>query len=369
MENFYCEWEKNKERQILEKFENSISDLSDFFADKDPNLLSYFLIYKLGYLLDSNPDNVLSEDGVRIRRAINPIVKAVAVKFLKSRQIIENRKKLLDPNSKELDKGITLPSAPVIWAPNHSFTDDILATVLAADRHAYILLASLPQVYNTLDGITSWLNGAILINRKVRESKRSTIPKAKKVFEYGSDIIMFPEGVWNKTPNKLLLHFWPGIYRLAKETGAAVVPVAHYIEDPTLQKKNNAIHTVVDDPVKIDYMPEKEALEMLREIIGTWYYLMMEKYGQTTRNEALTGYVDSVEAWEQQLNDRVSTVSRYDRQIEFFADYRPKDIIEPEAVFDSIANIENVTADNILHVVDAKKIVKNRYRNNFQNRF
>ena len=92
---------------------------------------------------------------------------------------------------------------------------------------------------------------------------------------------MFPEGVWNKTPNSLVLNLWPGIYRIAKATGVKVVPVAHYIRDCSDSSKDNKIHTVISDPIRIDDLTEKEGLEYLRDCIATWYYLMMEKINRT----------------------------------------------------------------------------------------
>ncbi len=69
--------------------------------------------------------------------------------FLQVPQIFENRNFLRNPDSNEklvLDTPILLPPEPVIWAANHAFKDDALATILAAKRHAYILFGSLPQI-------------------------------------------------------------------------------------------------------------------------------------------------------------------------------------------------------------------------------
>ncbi len=38
--------------------------------------------------------------------------------------------------------------------------------------------------------------------------------KAINVLKSGTDVILFPEGVWNKTQEKPLLPFYPGIYRI-----------------------------------------------------------------------------------------------------------------------------------------------------------
>lgn len=354
---------------IIEKYGTSIKGLNDLTAGEDPSLLFYILATKLNYLLDNDPNNVLSEKGVNLRRKINPFIKKAGTYFLNGKQIIENRKFLLDNNSKENDKNIVLPDKPVIWISNHSFKDDILASILASYRHSYILLASLPQFYNTFDGITAWLNGTILMNRKVKESRGSVIPKVSKAIDLGVDVLIFSEGVWNKTPNELLINLWPGIYKMVQEKDVLVVPIVHYINDSTQKSKNNVIHTVIDNPIDISQMSEKEALTKLRDTLGTWYYLMMEKYGKCTREELLRGFSNSQDAWEHQLKERVSGVQRYDSEIELSADYRPKDIIRPEDVFAPIADITDITKENAGHVAYAKKLVKTMKMNDFQRRF
>lgn len=360
------DYKEKKLKKIIEKTGNNITGIRDFTAGEEPSLLFYFLADKLNYLLDNNPQVAISKTGVKIRKKINPIIKAIAPSFLGGKQIIENRKQLIDPKSTEEDEKVVIPNRPVIWVANHGFKDDILASVLAAERNAYIVMGSLPQIYNTFDGITAWLNGVVMVNRKVKESKKATLPKSAQAMEYGTDILIFPEGVWNKSPNELLLDFWPGVYRLAKQQNALVVPLVHYSEDST--DKKSTIHTVIDDPIDITQMSEKEGLELLRDKMATWSYLMMEKYGQTTREQLLEGYDSTQEAWEDHLRRRVATADRYDEEIELTADYRPKDKERLEDVFFPIANSEP-TKENIGHVQEVKKLVKEYKNNNFQRRF
>lgn len=361
-------WKKNKIRKIEEMSGENITSITDFTAGKEPSFLFYILADKLNYLLKNNPDEALSEKGIKIRKKLNYLIKKLGPSFLASPQVIENRNVLIDPNSNEPDQGIVVPEKPVIWVANHAFKDDTLASILAAKRNAYIMFGSLPQFYNTFDGITAWINGVVMTNRKVKASKKGSMPKAVKAMELGADLFVFPEGVWNKSPNELLIDFWPGVYRIAKETGAEVIPMVHYVSDPSKKTKDNVIHTVVDDPISIAHLPEEQALELLREKMGTWYYLMMEKYGQSTRAEVLKGFSTSQEAWEEHLIRRASTADRYDLEIELCADYRPKDKIRPEDVFAPIADL-TPTTENAHHVEYAKKLVKERKENDFQRRF
>lgn len=290
--------------------------------------------------------------------------------FLTNPQIFENRNFLRTPHQISIlpDSGIILPEDPVIWASNHAFKDDGLATILAAKRHAYLLFGSLPQFYNTFDGITAWLNGLVMVNRKVPASRRASTAKAVRAMKFGADLVVFPEGVWNKSPNALLIDLWPGICRIACETGAKIVPVVHYIRDCSNQEKNNPIHTVIDDPIRIDNLSERAALEHLRDILATWFYLMMEVYGKTTR-ENLLRESSSVEVWEQQLIDRVKTATRYDTEIELRVDYRPKWKALPQEVWRSVADISELTKNNVLYVLYARHLMEQLNMEDFQRKF
>lgn len=357
------------EMKIAEKYKESISDISDLTAGESTSLLFYFLVNCFGYLLDNDVTKTVSQGGVLVRRKLNFFIKHLGKNFLSNSQIIENRNCLENKSSVIPEKQIVLPKEPVIWTANHAFKDDTLATILAIKRHAYILFGSVPQFYNTFDGVTAWLNGVVMTNRNSKASKRASIDKAKKVMEYGADLMIFPEGVWNKSPNQLILDLWPGIWRLAKETGVAIVPVVHYIREPVNIVYDNPIHTVIDSPIKIDDLSEKAGLEYIREVLAYWYYLMMEKYGQSTRKSEMGDCEKSANIWEAHLIDRRKTVDRYDEKIEFSADYRPKWKVLPQDVWGSLLQIENITKDNAPFIAYASKLMKEERQNDFQHRF
>lgn len=362
--------DKKKIEQLLFKYKDSVNDITDLIGDDDPSKIFLTLLTLLGHLLDNEPSECISMTSVVLRKKLNVLFKILGPNFLSCPQVIENRDDLVNGVETGIpDKGIILPESPVIWMPNHHFKDDALATVLAAYRNAYIAFGSLPQFYNTIDGLTAWINGVIILNRKNKNSKKAFLEKASYLFDKGTDLILYPEGVWNKSPNKLVLDLWPGIYLLAKNNNVPVVPIVHYIDRPHLMEKDNLIRTVIDDPIDITCMSEKDALECLRDKLATWYYLLLEKYGKTTRDTLLDGYSTATEAWETLLKQRVSTADRYDSSIELSADYIPNDIVSPSDVFSAVANVKNINSDNIKLVLSAKKIVRDDIQNNFQRRF
>ena len=351
---------KKLEEQLKDK--NYIVNIHDLIGDDEPSSLFYFLVNHFGYLLDSEDERDLADNRIYIRKKIHAIIDKLGPMFLTNKQVIEDKNELLGIEG-EPSRRIELPNEPVIFAGNHRFKDDVLATVLAAKRHGYILFGSVPQFYNTFDGVTAYLNGVIMGNRKVKESRNSTVPKSEKLIRKGTDLVIFPEGVWNKTPNQLMIDLWPGIYRIAKSTGAKVVPICHY-----LSENDNMIHTVIDEPIQVDHLSEEEGLQLIRDTISSWYYLLMEKYGKTTREEVLKGKSFD-DAWEEELVKRVATADRYDREIELCADFRPRKKVREENVFENIASVENITPENVHCILDAKKLVKEKKREDFQRRF
>lgn len=355
---------------ILKKYGNMITGLNDLTAGDPPSALFYILADKLSYLLDADPKIAISPRGVKRRRRINPIIKALGKHFLDNPQIFENRNFLRSSGCTDPapDKGIVLPNEPVIWASNHGFKDDTLASILAAQRHAYILFGSLPQFYNSFDGVTAWLNGVAMANRKVPASRKTSIPKAIRAINCGADLLIFPEGIWNKSPSALAINLWPGIYRIACETGAKIVPIVHYLRDNDISK-NNPIHTVIDDPIRIDNLTERQALNCIRNVFATWYYLMIEAYGKSTRREIIGAASTTTEAWERQLAERTGLVAHYDREIELWADYRPKWKVSPQQVWQAVADVAKITPQNVRHILYARKLVAQCAREDFQHRF
>lgn len=366
-------FKKYQMTKILDRQKDNITNIHDLVGNGDPSLLFYFLADKLGFLLDNDID-VITKSGVEIRRKLHFIIEQLGPLFLRNPQVFENREFLKNPEKYDFnpqnapqEKTVVLSKEPVIYVANHSFLDDTLATILAAPRHAYILFGSLPRFYNTLDGLTAYLNGVAMTNRKVKESRHVSTEKIIRAMEYGADALIFPEGVWNKTLEQLMIDLWSGIWMVAKETGAKIVPIVHYLRDHLDKSKTNKIHTVLDDPIKIDDLSQKAALDLIRDVLATWQYYMLELYGQSTREEELKGYNSPDEKWRDYLEKKSAEVKYYDDEIEHSAAYKTKDKILIEDVYENIANIENLTAENIRAVLDAKNIVLTRKKYNYQN--
>ncbi len=119
----------------------------------------------------------------------------------------------------------------------------------------------------------------------------------------------------------------------------------------------------------LDNLTEGEALSLLRDKMSAWYYLMMERYGQSTRQELLGEFDSAGEAWEDYVVQHTSSIYYYDKEIELCADCRPRDVLLPQDVYRQIADIQKITPDNALAVADAVRIVEQARKRDVQRRY
>lgn len=359
---------QKKTREILDELmeKELITKEEDLTAGQKTNFIFDYMVQNYAYLLNHDVDSSLPDSVFDEGKTFHGLITKYGKLFLKNPQIIEDRCKLLrnDPETfSDRDRAslgkIELPEEPVIFIANHHFKDDVLATILAAKRRAFILFGSLPQLYGTIDGLLAVKNGVAVVNRKVKDSKQASIDKCQHILKKGMDLIIYPEGVWHKKPNGIMLDFYSGFYRTAKKEDGSfypIVPIVHYINNTHKKGKDNPIHTIIEDPIYLEGKNPKEEIKQVRETMLTWYYKCMENYGTTTRSELLQGYDNSTDAWEEELKQRIATADKYDEEIEFSADKRnPED---PLLVWEPI---EKATP--------GIPFVKERKRCDFQHRF
>ena len=270
-------------------------------------------------LLDNDPKKVLSKGSIRARKIISPVLR-FAIPFV-------------TPNSKlKVLRRAKLPKQPVLFAPTHSFREDIEHTVVMAKRQAYVLNGSLTQLYRAIDGITSWLAGVIPIDRTKKESRASAKKKIVYALELGASVIMYPEGTWNKSPNQLMRGFFPGIYDVAKESGALVVPIATY-------RNGKKAYGIMEEAFDICAYDRETGLCVLRDKLATMQYEMMEQYGQAKRTDFPYG-AEADTYWKQYVDDLMAQVKYYDYDVELHTKYVDKTVTSPEDAFAFLKTLE-----------------------------
>lgn len=358
---------------IANRYQDSLTGFDDLLSAgcADTTALYYLLNRHWLYLLSNNPEIAVDEGDLRRRKKLYSLVKKLGKGMIACTQVMEDCAWIDCPNG-ERPQNVPvpdLPDHPVIFVSNHGFRDDVLASVLAAGRHAYKICGSLPMFYNSFNGFASSLIGDIVVNRKVKESRRASLEKAKRVLDLGTDLIIYPEGGWNKTMERPMLELWGGVYEISKAAKCEVIPIIHYNREPEILDKKNLIHTVICEPIPLYEMEKTEALRYLRDEMASWQWKMMEIFGQSTREQEIGDYSDCNEKWKAHLTERMKAVEFYDEEIEKNAEFRPREIVRAEDVFRPIANIQNVTPLNVKDVIYAKELVKTIEESDWQKLF
>lgn len=208
--------------------------------------------YLLLRYLNTDVNTFTSDIGLKLRKMI--------AKPLKSILKIVTKEKIHLISYPQLDI-----DTPYIFVSNHSFSNDIIAALATIDRSVYLLMGSTNQIeYNKLF-YAAWVNGFIYVNRLDKNSRADAIPKMERVISSGTSVLLFPEGGHNNTENLLCNKLFSGVFYLARNTKAKVVPIAQYYEFGSKD-----IYIRVGNPINMeDYNSRNEAISDLRDIIAT----------------------------------------------------------------------------------------------------
>ena len=114
------------EKSIESKFGDAITGKQDLLGKAKPSFLFPFMVKIGACLLNNSSVQPVTKRSIIARRCINPIIKTVAPRLMKFKQVIESPYPELSDDS-------------VIFVANHRFKDDVASSV-AVSRHAYILV-------------------------------------------------------------------------------------------------------------------------------------------------------------------------------------------------------------------------------------
>ena len=99
--------------------------------------------------------------------------------------------------------------------------------------------------------------GSVLVDRKSDASRKDSYNKMKKVLAMGLHMCIYPEGTRNKT-DQPLKSFHSGAFRLAIETGKAIIPGIIFNTKKVLPF--NKSYAVIPHPLEIHFLEPVEIL-------------------------------------------------------------------------------------------------------------
>ena len=196
-------------------------------------------------------EHFTSDTGIKIRRAVYPILNAII-------KVANGKKVYLVSYPKLEDK------KNYIFAAGHSFPGDIGTNLSIIDRPTYTLVGTTDQVDRNPQMNFLWANGMIYVNKLDSDSRKESYKKMVRILNSGTSVMLFPEGVLNNTENLNCGTLYPGIYYLSLETGKEVVPiVANY------NHEENVVLIAAGNPISFEGLEKREAKRELRDTLAT----------------------------------------------------------------------------------------------------
>lgn len=279
---------------------------------------------------------------MRWRKIIQPFI----IKLMELDRKIVNKQTFEVLNNEQIDS-----DKPVIYAVTHigKFDYQIISEVI---RKHQIPFTGDPEVmYRTTDGYIMGLNGVIYCDTDNKEDRKTAYNTAVEYIKQGNNITIYPEGVWNITPNLLMLPLFSGVIKMAMETGVDIVPIA--IE----QYDNNFIINIgknfeVPEPLSVTEQQREEYIELqkrkLRDEMAKLKWEIFESKEVEKRKDLgnyLENYQNFVNTRLNEWFDKKTGKNHYDEDIIYKRIYKEKSITLTEDAFSHLEKI-NLNKDN-----------------------
>lgn len=299
-----------KRLNIIQKNKLSMEELCKYYREERKFLL----------------ENKEKINGIKFHNAVHPVINFL----IKGRRII-NRQTLTVYHS--IPKNI---KSPIIFAITHTGKFDIEIVNEAIKKPYYLLSDDEEFMYRTIDGFVTALNGVIYVDSDFDEDKKIAKATAIKVLKQQGNVMWFPEGIWNLSPNLLMLPCPFGIIDAAIESCATIIPIA-------IDQRNKDFYVNIGEPIcyeslnigNINNKEEKiRAINELRDILATLKWEIWEKFPVEQREFIPDNYYENfvkekIAEWPFFTNNDIK------KRI-----YKPKNIVNYEEVFKHLEEIE-----------------------------
>lgn len=283
-------------------------------------------------------NNNVELSNINLRKIIHPLP-YIAVAL--SRMAEGQKLHIIGDKREKTDK-------PIIFASAHCHPEDPSSAFEAIKTHAYLFLGDPEDVYQKIEGLLLNMNGVIYLETRVKQEyikelldlglitpeeidelkqlikndRKIAYARAIELLNKKANLLIFPEGAVNITPNLPVMGLFPGTVKMALETGAEIVPMA-------LERYGKDIYANIGENIRVTDRGENSILyynEKLRDALATLKWEIWETQGihsridLPTEEEFISGIMDTSE-FIYSVEDIYATM------------YKDKNIVTPEEVF------------------------------------
>lgn len=250
------------------------------------------------------------------------------------------------------DKHNTNGKSPRIYACTHIGGNDIQRTFQVINEPAYLMLGEPGILYKMPIYQGLKMNGVIPLEISDREDRQIAYKRSIELLNKGGNLLIYPEGAWNVSPNSVVMKIFNGTVRMAQETGAEIIPIGCEQYDKTFYFNVGENYTISkDDPRHVD-----ELRDDMREKLATLKWEIIEKQPKFDRSILNDNYLSE---FQDEIVQRCNYGYGFSLEDALREMYHDKTIVEPEEVFSFLENIE-INKQNAFLAKDKLEYVKQK---------
>lgn len=229
----------------------------------------------------------------------------------------------------------------VIYAVTHIGKFDYQILTEALNVHTIPFAGDPELTYRNFDGLIFNLNGVVFIDTESKTDRKVAYKTAIEVLKNGYNLMIFPEGIWNLSPNNLVQPIYPGVINMALESQCDIVPVAieQYENDFIINIGENIHIKNGDNDIK--YVDEKK--QELRDVLATLKYDILEYFPKKIIRKDIGTYKEEKQKFvNRRLNEYVNPKTKENYFSESFIEnrvYKEKDVTKPSDAFSYFKNV------------------------------
>lgn len=219
-------------------------------------------------------------------------------------------------------KNVKVPNnRSIIYANTHRFKPDIEKISLSLNKPSVMVASDFKNSYKTISGWYFNTRPTIFVDQYSKEDKKYTYEMIVRYLKEGNNCMIFPEAVWNLSPNKIILDVFSGTVRAALESNSIIVCTAierygknyvinrdGFFDPQQILKKytDKSFDEINTKPIYSELRKKiiDECNSILRDKLATLTFEIWEayckKYGVESRNKLPEDY------WEKYIQDLTS---------------------------------------------------------------
>lgn len=299
--------EEFKKLSLLEKKNMAIEELVKYYAEYRK------YEFDLGKQLE----------GIELRKRIHFLIKLILEidKTLSKEKIVIVGDKHYESDS------------PKIFACTHIGGNDIQRTFQVINEPAYLMLGDPGILYKMPIYYGLKLNGVIPLETKNKQDRKIAYNRAIELLNNGGNLLIYPEGAWNVTPNEMVMKIFTGTVRMAKETGVDIIPIA-------VEQYDNVFYFNVGKNYSIDKNTNLSLTELnedLRDKLATLKWEIMETQPKLDRAKVTDDYLD---IFQSEIVNRCNYGYGFSLEDAISESFHDKNITKPEEAFAHLQEIE-----------------------------